>query len=393
MAEETKKKEPQIRFKGFSEEWEKKTLGDEAIEIIAGGDVRKNKLFDSGKYPVLANALSNDGILGYYKEEFRVKAPAVTVTGRGDVGHAKARHTNFTPVVRLLSIKTKHNVNFVEHAINNHKVLIESTGVPQLTVPQLSNYDIYFPKELGEEKIIGTYFQKLDRLIKLHQQKHEKLVTLKKAMLKKMFPQNGAATPEIRFKGFSEPWKEKILGEMAHFSKGQGYSKGDLVESGAPIVLYGRLYTDYQTTISEVDTFVFERKGAVKSTGTEVIVPSSGETAEDIVRASAIAKSGLILGGDLNIILPSSIINSCFLALTISNGKPQKELAKRAQGKSVVHLRNSDLKEVEIQYPSIDEQQIISTYFREIDELIAQHKVQLTKLKQIKAACLEKMFV
>jgi len=218
-------------------------------------------------------------------------------------------------------------------------------------------------------------------------------VTLKKAMLKKMFPQNGATTPEIRFKGFSKPWEEKKLGECAKFSKGQGYSKGDLVASGAPIVLYGRLYTNYQTEISEVDTFVIENIGSVKSTGKEVIVPSSGETPEDIARASAIVKAGLLLGGDLNIILPASNIDSCFLALTISNGTPRKDLEKRAQGKTVVHIRNSDLETVTVRYPSMEEQKKIGTYFRQLDELIEQHGTQLTKLKQIKTACLEKMFV
>lgn len=178
---------PQIRFKGFTEEWEEKKLGDESIEIIAGGDIDKSKIVDSGKYPVLANALTNDGILGYYENSFRVKAPALTVTGRGDVGHAKVRNTDFTPVVRLLSIKTKHDVYFLENVINNHEVLVESTGVPQLTTPQLSNYQIYLPKTENEEKIIGMYFKRLDNLIDLQQQELEKLKQVKKGCLEKMF--------------------------------------------------------------------------------------------------------------------------------------------------------------------------------------------------------------
>ena len=277
--------------------------------------------------------------------------------------------------------------------LNNNQSLDARFWVQKLLLRKSLNSLKYKLPSLKEQSKIGTYFQKLDRMIGLHQRKHEKLVTLKKAMLKKMFPQNGAATPEIRFKGFSKPWGERKLGEVANFSKGRGYSKGDLVKSGSPIILYGRLYTNYQTVISEVDTFVLERKGAVKSTGSEVIVPSSGETSEDIARASAVSKTGLLLGGDLNIILPSSAINPCFLALTLSNGRPQKDLARRAQGKSVVHIRNSDLEAVEIQYPCLDEQQKIGTYFRQLDELIEQHSAQVDKLKQLKTACLEKMFV
>lgn len=125
--------------------------------MVAGGDINKNKISINGKYPALANTLTNNGIFDYYQDEFRIKAPAVTVTGRGDVGHAKARKADFTPVVRLLSIKSNHDVDFFENAINNHKVLVESTGVPQLTVPQLAKYEIYFPKDIDEEKIISLY--------------------------------------------------------------------------------------------------------------------------------------------------------------------------------------------------------------------------------------------
>ena len=155
--------------------WEQRKLGNEATEVIAGGDVDKTSILSKGKFPVIANALSNDGIIGYYENEFRVKAPAVTVTGRGDVGHAKAREADFTPVVRLLSIKTKHNVHFLENAINTLHIVIESTGVPQLTVPQLSRYELSFPKELEEELRIGAFFRTLDIVITLHQRKRKKL--------------------------------------------------------------------------------------------------------------------------------------------------------------------------------------------------------------------------
>lgn len=125
-------KTPAIRFKGFTDTWEQRELGEIATEIIAGSDVDKSLLCEEGNCPVIANALTNDGIIGYYKNEYRVKAPAVTVTGRGDVGHAKARNDDFTPVVRLLSVKSEHDIYFLENAINAIKIVVESTGVPQL---------------------------------------------------------------------------------------------------------------------------------------------------------------------------------------------------------------------------------------------------------------------
>lgn len=180
-------KAPKIRFSGFSDDWEQRELGDIASDMVVGGDIDKDLILAEGQYPVIANALIGDGIVGYYDKEYRVNAPAVTVTGRGDVGHAKARLVNFTPVVRLLSVKSEHDVFFLENAINTLKIVIESTGVPQLTVPQLAKYEVAFPRQLDEEEHIGAFFKYLDHLITLHQSKLEKLKMIKKSMLETMF--------------------------------------------------------------------------------------------------------------------------------------------------------------------------------------------------------------
>ena len=125
-------------------------------------------------------------------------------------------------------------------------------------------------------------------------------------------------------------------------------------------------------------------------------MPASGETAEDISRASFVAKSGILLGGDLNIIVPDNYINPVFLALTISNGNQQKELSKRAQGKSVVHIHNSDLENVVLLYPKYEEQEKIGEYFSKLDTLITLHQrehknkghdnVTATSLKRLSSA-------
>ena len=198
--------------------------------------------------------------------------------------------------------------------------------------------------------------------------------------------------PAIRFKAFNDPWEQRKVSEIANFSKGSGYSKGDLTKTGTPIILYGRLYTKYKFFINEVDTFTKPKEGAVYSQGNEVIIPASGETAEEIARASAIEKSGFLLGGDLNIIRPVGSVNPLFLALTFSNGEPQKQLTKRAQGKSVVHVRNSDIKEVFVSYPSQEEQSQIVAVFRNLEQIITLHQRKLDKLQNVKKACLEKMF-
>lgn len=197
--------------------------------------------------------------------------------------------------------------------------------------------------------------------------------------------------PDVRLKGFTEEWKSNKLKNLAKFSKGSGYTKQDLVNSGTPIILYGRLYTAYASIISKVDTFAELRSNSVVSEGNEVIVPSSGESAEDIARASFVEMPGIILGGDLNIIKPGSSISPNFLSLTISNGNQKKALAKRAQGKSIVHLHNSDLKEVILIYPLLEEQQEIGKFFKQLDDTIHLQEQLVKQQQQYKKALLQKM--
>ncbi len=387
------RKIPKIRFNRFNSVWVEKRIAD-IVKISAGGDVDKVKLKESGKYPVIANALTNKGIVGFY-EDYKVKAPAVTVTGRGDVGYAVARHENFTPIVRLLTLQSeKIDVDYLENQINSMRILNESTGVPQLTAPQLGNYKVYHP-EIEEQSAIGSLFRTLDNLLSNCKDNLANYQALKATMLSKMFPKAEQTVPEIRLDRFEGEWEVQSLKELASFSKGNGYTKSDLVNSGNEIILYGQLYTNYQTVISMVNTFVLEtREKSVISKGGEVVVPASGESAEDISRASVIEKSGVIIGGDLNIIYPDeNKVNSIFLALTISNGSQQKELIKRAQGKSVVHLRNNDLEKVVLHYPSMEEQQAIGAYFSNLDNLINSYQEKISQLETLKKKFLQDMFI
>lgn len=215
----------------------------------------------------------------------------------------------------------------------------------------------------------------------------------KRGALFNLFPQKSETTPRYRFVGFTAPWEQRELKELALFAKGSGYSKNDIKEQGTPLILYGRLYTKYETKIDDVDVFAEPQKGSVYSKGNEVIVPASGETAEDIARASFVAKSGVLLGGDLNIIYPNDTIEPTFLALTISNGEQQKNLAKKAQGKSVVHLHNSDLETVEILYPQRTEQAKIGQYFTDLDRLITLYQRKLGAFESAKARLLKLLFI
>ena len=199
--------------------------------------------------------------------------------------------------------------------------------------------------------------------------------------------------PKLRFPEFKGEWEEKRLSDIASFSKGKGYTKNDLVNDGSPIILYGRMYTKYETVISDIDTFVNLQAGSIISKGGEIIVPASGETAEEISRASVVKNKGIILGGDLNIIsLQKDKYNPEFFALTISSGTSQKRLSKLAQGKSVVHLHNEDLSGLQIKAPSLTEQQKIADFLSNVDSIITAETKILNTLQKKKKALMQKLF-
>ena len=246
--------------------------------------------------------------------------------------------------------------------LSQYRSLAAGSTVNNLNKELVGNTYVTIPS-ITEQRVLGAYLEQLDNLITLHQRKC--IFFTGRA---------GRLISTVNKKRITSSWEQRKAIDIADYSKGNGYSKGDLTDAGTPIILYGRLYTKYQFAISEVDTFAVPRNGAVYSQGNEVIVPASGETAEDIARASAVEKSGVLLGGDLNILRPFDFINPLFLALAISNGEPQKELAKKAQGKSVVHIHNTDIQEVTIAYPSRTEQDRIVSVFRQLDNLITLHQ-------------------
>ena len=343
-------------------------MGDEAEEILAGGDIDKEKAVDDGMYPIYANALTNDGIVGYYDDFYRVKAPAVTVTGRGEVGRARARMIDFTPVVRLLAVRSNHDCYFLENAINNHKVVVESTGVPQLTVPQLSSYDICFPKDIVEEKKIGTYFNQLDRLITFHQQKITLLTKLKKAMLEKMFPKKGSVIPEIRFNGFANAWEQQKLGDVIDVYSGRDYKH--LEEGDIPVYGTGGYMLSVSEALSEnEDAIGIGRKGTIDK---PYILYAPFWTVDTLFYCIPRKKF------DLNFIY-DIYQNINWKLLDESTGVPS--------------LSKMTIKRIEILVSSFTEQQKIGSFFKQLDHLITLHQRKLDMLKKLKSACLSEMFI
>ena len=383
---------PKIRFKGFTDDWEQRKLGEIAIEILAGGDIDKEKVVDDGTYPIYANALTNDGIVGYYNDYYRVKAPAVTVTGRGEVGHAQARMTDFTPVVRLLAIRSNHDCYFLENAINNQNVVVESTGVPQLTVPQLSSYDICFPKDIREEEKIGAYYKKLDNLITLHQRKCEETKKLKKYMLQKMFPQNGQTVPEIRFAGFTDAWEQRKLGDICSrvqgndgrmelptltISAGNGWMNQEDRFSGN---IAGKEQKNY-TLLKRGELSYNHGNSKLAKYGTVFSLQTYEEALVPRVYHSFKVEKG----------------NANFVEYYFATKLPDRELGKLissgARMDGLLNIGYDDFMGISLLLPKTQEQDCIAGYFRKIDMFITLHQHKCEQLQSMKKFMLQNMFV
>ncbi|MCD9059921.1 restriction endonuclease subunit S [Staphylococcus chromogenes] len=199
--------------------------------------------------------------------------------------------------------------------------------------------------------------------------------------------------PELRFPEFEGEWEEKKLGDIASFSKGKSLSKKDISENGVACILYGELYTKYNAFIDEIYSKTsVDKSTLVQGKENQILIPSSGETSEDIATASCLVSNKVVyIGGDINIITPKKD-KGRFISLSL-NSVNKNEIAKFAQGKSVVHLYNDHLKKTKIKIPNnLNEQEKIGTFFSKLDRQIELEEQKLAKLEEQKKGYMQQIF-
>ena len=199
--------------------------------------------------------------------------------------------------------------------------------------------------------------------------------------------------PTLRFPGFTDEWQKKKLCSIAKLSKGTGISKEDKSDYGSPCILYGELYTTYNSEIINdvVSKTELHLDNLVQSESNDVIIPSSGESAIDISTARCVITSGVLLGGDLNIIRLYQD-DGRFLCYQL-NSVRKLDIAKVAQGVSVVHLYGDALKSISVSLPHIDEQKKIADFLSLLDERIELQSKLIEDLKKLKSALIQQMFI
>ena len=356
---------PKVRFKQFKDLWNENKIRN-IVSISAGEDIDRSKLKNKGKYPVIANALTNKGIVGFY-DDYKVKAPAVTVTGRGDVGYAVARHENFTPVVRLLTLQSDNiDVDYLENQINSMKILNESTGVPQLTAPQLGNYKVYHP-EIDEQSAIGSLFRTLDDLIASYKDNLANYQSLKATMLSKMFPKAGQTVPEIRLDGFEGEWERKNLSEVCCINSGRDYKH--LKDGDIPVYGTGGYMLSVNDKLSDEDAIGIGRKGTIDK---PYLLSAPFWTVDTLFYVTCKVDYDL---------------NYLFLIFQKVRWK------KFDESTGVPSLSKKTIEKVVSKFPSLPEQQAIGAYFSNLDNLINSYQEKISQLETLKKKLLQEMFL
>jgi len=406
---------PEIRFKGFGDEWVQHNLG-KLIDIRSAARVHKEQWTESGVpffrtsdvVSIYKGQENTKAFISYdvYKELTgkigKVSSGDLLVTGGGSIG-IPFLVPNDEPLyfkdADLLWFKNdqKFDGYFLYTFLSSEtfKKYIKSIShigtIAHYTIEQAKSTPIN-NCERAEQTAIGNTFQKLDNLINQHQQKHNKLSSIKKAMLEKMFPKQGETTPEIRFKGFSGEWEEKELGTDI----------ADIIGGGTPSTSISKFWNGdidwYSPT--EIGSNVYAEGSQKKITtlglnsSSAKILPA-GNTVLFTSRAGIGDMAILTKPGSTNQGFQSFVVKEGFSPYFIySAGKKIKEYAlKHASGSTFLEISGKQLGRMKMLIPCEKEQTAIGNYFQKLDMLINQHQQQITKLNNIKQACLSKMFV
>jgi type I restriction enzyme, S subunit len=374
------------------------TTNDLVSQLVLGGKHIQNQILD----------LSDPTYLTwekYYESpEIMIEIGDIVFSQRGTLGDCAIIEKEIGPATINPSMVLLKNItcipkflyyfligDYIQNEIKKSKGL---GAIPMLSQKQIKDFSFLKPDNPNEQQKIAACLSSLDDLITAERQKLDVLKAHKKGLLQNLFPREGETAPRVRFKEFEDSgeWEVSTLGEIALFLKGKGISKADVDEKGKqPCIRYGELYTHYGEVIKEVRSFTnLNGEDLMFSEPNDVIIPSSGETKEDIATASCVKLGGVALGGDLNILRSS--LNGDFLAYYLSHGL-KKAISKIAQGDAVVHLYATQLKKLIIRVPLKNkEQQKIASTLSSIDELITAQAQKIETLQVHKKGLLQGLF-
>lgn len=416
----TENKVPTIRFKAFNNEWNKQELGKLVnlengfafkskyfqieptnVIVLTPGSVSVGGGFQSGKgqfYDV--NQIVPDKYVFKPRDLFITMTdltPAAQALGFPaiipDDGNTYLHNQRLGKLVGF-----KGDLDFLFYLFCTPKkqkeIVLTSSGttVKHTSPSKFLNRYSYLP-EKNEQTKIGNYFQQIDKLITLHQKKHDKLLNLKKSLLEKMYPKQDRKEPEIRFKGFSGEWEEKTLGENSDLLTGNPFDSKKFSKDGIFLVRginVKRGYLDISEDISEywptshdLERFLLKDDDVVIQMDGALIGKSYAKIQSKHLPALLVQRVTRIRSSNIDSEFTYQSIQRDFL----------KYISRIKTETAVPHLSLNDIRSFFISTPKEKEQKKIGNFFKQLDTLLNHHQAQLKKLNNIKQACLEKMFV
>ncbi|EQA5355587.1 restriction endonuclease subunit S [Serratia marcescens] len=415
------KKVPKIRFKRFSGEWVDSVLKSFSDSFSYGLNASAVKFDGVNKYLRITDIDEKSGRFDYCQltspdtdlskyDDYLLKngdvlfARTGASVGKTYIYNEQDGKVYFAGFLIRASINHKASAQFIfqNTQTNEYSKFVATTsqrsGQPGINAKEYGEYRLFSPTK-PEQTQIGSYFQKLDTLINQHQQKHDKLSSIKKSMLGKMFPKQGESTPEIRFKGFSGEWENLTIGDCS-----------SLITKGTTPMTIGKSFVDRGVTFVKVECVdeignLNPAKFAYIDAETDQVLARSRIKESDLLVsiAGALGRAAIVKKE----ILPANT-NQALAIVRLKNDSPigvnflyhftktrdfKEFVDETASQGAQPNLSLGDISKLRILAPKKEEQTAIGNYFHKLDALVNQHQQQITKLNNIKQACLSKMFV
>ena len=390
---------PQLRFPEFSNEWEESKVG-KVFKVSAGGDIKTENVSqiktDGFPYPIYANAEKAKGLYGY-SNLYKSEANVVTVAGRGvNIGIAHVRLEPFYPIVRLLVLNPikDADVKFWENQLNQLNLFVESTGVPQLTAPQISSYKVKYPSKPEQQKI-AAFLTAVDNKIEQLSKKQELLSEYKKGLMQKIFSQ------AIRFKaddGSDFPdWEDGLLNTLIDNSRKIRYGivQPGKYDKNGKYLIRGKDYSNGWEIPSEffkVSDAIEKKYSKTRVKKGDVIVCIVGSVGNVMVIPGWLDGAN-ITQTTARIAPDKNKLNNQYLYFYFQSLVGRNMIHKHTRVGTRPGLNIEDVEKFSILLPSLLEQAKIANFLSSIDNKIEQVGKQLDESKQFKKALLQQMFV
>ena len=414
---------PQLRFKGFTDDWKQRKLGDFNVKtgpfgstlhaddyVEDGTPIVTTEHFKTGDLPESKTGIPQvcaEDVKRLKQYELREHDIVFSRVGSVDLNaEVLKNHVGWLFSGRVLRVRPDDTIDssFLHYELGTDQVrssIIErAVGLTMASINTriLEETSFFSPQSKREQSAIGSYFRQLDKLITLHQRKYEKLLALKKSMLDKMFPQTGSDVPEIRFAGFAGAWEQRKLASLCEkFTDGDWIESKDQSDSGVRLVQTGNVgvteYLDKSNNKKWISADTFDRLHCEEVLPGDILISRLPEPAG---RACIMPFLGtkMITAVDCTIVRTAPDVSNKFLVQYLSSQAYFDEVNTCLAGGTRQRISRSNLANFDVSIPAEKpEQDAIGTFFGHLDNLITLHQRKYEKLKQIKQSMLEKMFV